>query len=191
VKFFEQAIAGVFTIEVEASLDERGLFARTYSRDEFAEHDLSFTIAQASVSFNERRGTLRGMHLQLPPSEEAKLVRCLSGAVYDVVVDLRRDSPTQLGWLGVELHARRRNAVYIPSGLAHGFITLEDSSELEYLISTPYAPAQAVGVRWDDPAIGISWPSVPSVISERDAAYPDVDVVRLREEGPPGLLADG
>jgi dTDP-4-dehydrorhamnose 3,5-epimerase len=187
VIFREEPIAGVFTVEVDPAFDERGLFARTYSRDAFAEHDISFAIAQASVSYNERRSTLRGMHLQLPPNEEAKLVRCVSGSVYDVVVDLRPGSPTQFGWLGVELAGQWRNARYVPPGLAHGFITLESAAEVEYFISTPYAPADAAGVRWDDPAIGISWPAEPAVISQRDAAFPDIDIERVRSEGPRAL----
>jgi dTDP-4-dehydrorhamnose 3,5-epimerase len=187
VIFNEQALGGVFVIDPEPVVDERGLFARTYSRSEFEEHGLSFTVAQGSVSFNARVGTLRGMHLQVPPHEEAKLVRCIAGSVHDVVVDLRVGSPTQLDWLAVELAADRRNALYIPPGLAHGFLTLEARSELEYLISTPYVLAAAAGVRWDDPAIGIAWPSPPSVISERDASFADVDVEAVRNEGPRAL----
>ena len=172
--FREQEIGGVFELEPEPAVDERGLFARTYAREEFAEHGISFSVEQASVSYNERRGTLRGMHLQLPPHEEAKLVRCLAGSVYDVVVDLRAGSATRLHWCAVELTAERRNAVYIPAGLAHGFVTLVDGCELEYLISAPYVPSAASGIRWDDPAIGIEWPLSPTVISERDASYPDI-----------------
>lgn len=185
--FTEQALAGVFVIDPEPVADERGLFARTYGGREFEENGLSFTVAQASVSFNAREGTVRGMHLQLPPHEEAKLVRCITGSVHDVIVDLRAGSPTQLQWTAVKLAADRRNALYIPPGLAHGFLTLEDRSELEYLISTPYVPAAAAGVRWDDPAIGISWPSRPTVISERDASFPDLDVDAVRNQGPSAL----
>ena len=187
VNFREESLPGVFTVEAEPSVDERGFFARTYSNSEFAEHGISFTIAQASVSFNSRRGTLRGMHLQVPPHEEAKLVRCIAGSAYDVVVDLRPGSPTQLQWFGVELSAGRRKGLYIPTGLAHGFFTLEDQTELEYLISTSYEPSAAVGVRWDDPAIGIDWPGRPTVISSRDAAFPDVDAALIRYRGPTAL----
>jgi dTDP-4-dehydrorhamnose 3,5-epimerase len=187
VTFTELAIAGVFELEPEPAEDERGLFARVYSRSEFEERGLSFTVEQASVSFNARAGTLRGMHLQVPPHEEAKLVRCVAGVVHDVVVDLRAGSPTQFQWLEVGLTSARRNALYIPAGLAHGFLTLEDRSELEYLISTPYVPGAAAGVRWDDPAIGITWPSEPTVISERDKSFGDVDVEAVRSEGPGGL----
>jgi dTDP-4-dehydrorhamnose 3,5-epimerase len=191
VIFREQPIGGVYVVESDPAADERGFFARTYCRRAFAEQGIPFAIEQASVSFNARRGTLRGMHLQVEPHEEAKLVRCLAGAVFDVVVDLRAGSPTQLQWLGVELSADGRNALYVPAGLAHGFLTLEDACELEYLISTPYEPAAAAGVRWDDPAIGIEWPSAPTVISPRDAAFADLDVERVRECGPAALARAG
>jgi dTDP-4-dehydrorhamnose 3,5-epimerase len=118
-------------------------------------------------------------------------VRCLTGAAYDVVVDLRAGSPTQLGWVAVELAADRRNALYVPTGFAHGFLTLEDDCELEYLISTPYVPSAAAGVRWDDPAIGIEWPSAPAVISARDAAFADLDVALVRDRGPSALAPAG
>jgi dTDP-4-dehydrorhamnose 3,5-epimerase len=191
VTFRELEIGGVFVVEPEPAQDERGLFARTYSQEEFAEQGIDFAVVQASVSFNARQGTLRGMHLQVAPHEEAKLVRCLAGTVYDVVVDLRAGSPTQLRWLGVELAAERRNALFIPAGLAHGFLTLEDACELEYLISTPYVPAAAAGVRWDDPAIGIAWPSPPAVVSARDAAFADVVVDLVRKKGSSALVEAG
>lgn len=183
----ELEIPGVFALELEPVLDERGFFARTYARVELAAEGIELEVAQASVSFNARRGTLRGMHLQTPPHEEAKLVRCVAGSVHDVVVDLRAGSPTQLRWLTVALSAERRNAIYIPQGLAHGFLTLEDGCELEYLISAAYEPAAAVGVRWDDPALAIEWPFAPAVISERDAGFPDLDVSSIAEHGPAAL----
>jgi dTDP-4-dehydrorhamnose 3,5-epimerase len=170
----EQAIAGVFEITREASTDERGSFARVYDREELARHGIELEVAQASVSFNTRRGTLRGLHLQRPPHEEAKLVRCLHGAVYDVVADLRDESPTRLRWVAVELSAKRGNALYVPPGFAHGYLTLEDGCELEYLISAPYEPGAATGVRWDDPALGIEWPFEPTVISARDREFPEL-----------------
>lgn len=185
--FEELAIPGVFALELEPVRDSRGFFARTFSRTELAENGIDFDVAQASTSFNERRGTLRGIHLQRPPHEEAKLVRCLAGSVHDVVVDLRAGSGTQFRWLAVELSAARRNALYIPPGLAHGFISLEDGCELEYLISAEYEPSAATGVRWDDPALGIAWPIEPKVISERDAAFPDLDRARVSERGPEAL----
>jgi dTDP-4-dehydrorhamnose 3,5-epimerase len=187
VTFEELAIAGVFAVEAEPAEDERGFFARTFDRDAFAERGLALEVAQASVSFNARRGTLRGLHLQTPPHEEAKLVRCLAGSAYDVVVDLRGGSPTQLRWLGLELSAARRNALYIPPGLAHGFLTFADACELEYLISAPHELGAAAGVRWNDPAVGVEWPFPPSVISERDASFPDIDVDRVRRDGSAGL----
>jgi dTDP-4-dehydrorhamnose 3,5-epimerase len=187
VRLEELEIPGVFALELEPVQDERGFFARTYSRAELAAEGIDFEVAQASVSFNARRRTLRGMHLQTPPHEEAKLVRCVVGSVHDVVVDLRAGSPTQLRWVAVGLSAERRNAIYIPPGLAHGFLTLEDGCELEYLISTAYEPAAAAGVRWDDPALAIEWPFPPSVISERDAAFLDLDVTGVAELGPAAL----
>jgi dTDP-4-dehydrorhamnose 3,5-epimerase len=189
VIFREESLPGVFSVEIEPAVDERGLFARTYSEAEFAKQGISFKIAQASVSFNARRGTLRGMHLQVPPHEEAKLIRCVSGSVYDVVVDLRADSPTQLRWVGVQLQASLRNALYVPTGFAHGFLTLEDETELEYLISTRYEPLAGAGVRWDDPVIGVDWPSRPTVISPRDASFPDVDPADIRNQGPAALVS--
>jgi dTDP-4-dehydrorhamnose 3,5-epimerase len=187
VRVTELAISGVYELELEPAHDERGFFARTYSRHELGETGIELEVAEASVSFNARRGTLRGMHLQIPPHEEAKLVRCLAGSVHDVFVDLRGGSTTQLRSLSVELSAVRRNALYVPPGFAHGFLTLEDACELEYLISTTYEPAAAAGVRWDDPALRIEWPFAPVVISDRDATFPDLDVVRLAEEGPAAL----
>lgn len=187
MRFEELAILGVFELELEPVRDARGFFARTYSRPELAERGISFDVVQGSVSFNERRATLRGMHLQRPPHEEAKLVRCIAGSVYDVVVDLRAGSPTQFHWVAVELSAERRNALYIPSGLAHGFISLEDGCELEYLVSAAYEPSAATGVRWDDPTLGIEWPLEPDVISERDASFPDLDVTAVAERGPAAL----
>jgi dTDP-4-dehydrorhamnose 3,5-epimerase len=187
VRAIELEIPGVYELELEPAHDERGFFARTYSRLELAEAGIELEVAEASVSFNARRGTLRGMHLQVPPYAEAKLVRCLAGSVHDVVVDLRAGSPTQLRSIATELSAERRNALYVPPGFAHGFLTLEDGCELEYLISTTYEPAAAAGVRWDDPAIAIEWPLVPAVISGRDASFPDLDPARIAEHGPAAL----
>lgn len=187
--FAEQRLAGCFVIEPEFARDERGFFARTYSRTEFDQRAIAFAIAQVSVSHNARRGTLRGMHLQLPPHEEAKLVRCVSGRVHDVVVDLRAGSPTQLEWLGVELTAERRNALYVPTGMAHGFVTLEDACELEYLLSSEYVAEAAVGIRWNDPAIGIEWPLEPNIISARDRRFRYIDADAVRRGGPTALAA--
>ena len=160
-------------LDLERFEDDRGFFARTYCREEFAAHGLNPDLAQCSVSFNLARGTLRGMHFQAAPHEEDKLVRCTQGAIYDVLVDLRPASPTFKRWLGAELSAENRRSLYIPAGLAHGFLTATPNAEVYYQISTPYHPDSARGVRWDDPAFGIEWPEEPIVISERDANYPD------------------
>jgi dTDP-4-dehydrorhamnose 3,5-epimerase len=168
-------IAGAYAVEVAPARDERGLFARTFDRDALAEHGLAADVVQASVSFNARAGTLRGLHYQAEPHGEDKLVRCVRGAVHDVIVDLRPDSPTYCEWLGLELDDESRNALYVPRGCAHGFQTLTDGAELLYMMTTPYVPEAARGVRWDDPAFGIAWPEPPGprVMSERDRAYPD------------------
>jgi dTDP-4-dehydrorhamnose 3,5-epimerase len=180
VNFRALAVDGAFVLEPERHDDERGFFARTYSVDELVEQGLDPAISQISVSFNPRRGTLRGMHLQLPPNEETKIVRCPRGAMHDVIVDLRPESPT-FGRHAVEqLGEQNQFSVYIPTGCAHGFVTLVDDTEVEYVISVPYAPESAAGVRWDDPAFGIEWPITPEVMSERDAAYPFVDLDALQ-----------
>jgi dTDP-4-dehydrorhamnose 3,5-epimerase len=173
VKFEPTPIEGLFLIELEPVSDDRGFFARTYCADEFRRHGLDPEVAQASISFNPRRGTLRGMHFQRDPHAEVKLVRCTRGSVQDVVIDLRPGSPTCGQWFGVELSADNRRMLYIPHGLAHGYLTLEDETEFSYQMSTPYHPESADGVRWNDPAFGIRWPIEVSVIAERDRSYPD------------------
>jgi dTDP-4-dehydrorhamnose 3,5-epimerase len=172
VIFTESSVPGVFVVELEPQADERGFFARTFGRAEFAEHGLNLVIAQCGTSFNTRRGTLRGMHYQAHPYGESKLVRCTQGAIYDVAVDLRADSGAYCNWFGVELTADNHRMLYVPEGVAHGFQTLEDSSEVFYEISRPYTPDAARGVRWDDPAFGIRWPEAPRVISKRDRNHP-------------------
>jgi dTDP-4-dehydrorhamnose 3,5-epimerase len=171
--FTETKLAGAFEIELERHTDSRGFFARTWCAEEFGEHGLRTALAQCSISFNLQRGTLRGMHWQEAPHEEAKLVRCSSGSIYDVIVDLRPTSPTYLGHVGVELDAGRRNMLYVPEGFAHGFLTLEPDTEVVYQMSEFYAPEAARGARYDDPAFGIAWPAPVAVIAERDASYPD------------------
>jgi len=172
--FTETPLAGTWVVEPERVQDERGFFARTFDADEFARRGMRTAFPQCSVSFNARAGTLRGMHYQAAPHEEAKLVRCTAGAVYDVVVDLRPGSPTRMRWFGVELSAGNHRALYVPEGFAHGFQTLVDGSEVFYQISARYHAASGRGVRWDDPAFGIRWPSAEvRVISDRDGAYPD------------------
>ena len=187
MKFSELALHDVFALDAEPVIDERGSFTRTFCADEFEARGLEPRVAQCSVSVNDRRGTLRGMHLQLAPSEETKVVRCTRGAIFDVAVDLRAGSPTLGRWLGLELRAGVGRSVYLPVGLAHGFLVLEDDTEVEYLISSPYAPDAARGIRWDDPAIGIDWPFAPTVVSDRDRSFPDVDLDALRASGPEAL----
>jgi dTDP-4-dehydrorhamnose 3,5-epimerase len=167
------SVAGAFIVEPEAVHDERGFFARTFSSSEFAAHALEPAIAQCSISFNPRRGTLRGMHYQQAPHAETKLVRCTRGSVFDVVLDLRRDSPSFGEWAGVELTGENHLAMYVPEGCAHGFQTLTDDAEVFYQISVPFAADAGRGVRWDDSAFGIDWPIAVEVISQRDATYPD------------------
>jgi dTDP-4-dehydrorhamnose 3,5-epimerase len=167
-------VAGAFLIEPEPIADERGFFARTWCREEFAANGLNPDLAQANISFNHRKGTLRGMHYQQPPHQEAKLVRCTRGAVFDVAVDLRPGSPTYRAWFGAELTDANRAMLYVPEGCGHGFLTLADDTEVAYQMSAPYAAAAARGVRWDDPAFGIEWPEEILVINERDRTYPDV-----------------
>ena len=172
MKFQESPLAGAYTIELDRLEDERGFFARSYSAEEFAARGLPAAMPQSSVSFNARRGTLRGLHYQAEPYAEDKLVRCTAGAIYDVIVDLRPHSPTARRWFGVELSAANHRSLFVPKGLAHGFMTLRDDTEVLYMISVPYAPGFERGLRWDDPAIGISWPASPSVVAARDAAFP-------------------
>jgi dTDP-4-dehydrorhamnose 3,5-epimerase len=173
VHFLETALAGVLTVEPERHSDERGWFARTYCRREFAERGIDFDPVQESVSLSHRRGTRRGLHYQAPPAWEPKLVRCTSGAAFDVVVDVRPDSESYGRWTSVELSAESGRAVYIPAGFAHGFQTLLDETQLLYLMSEYYDASAQRGVRNDDPAIGIDWPEAARpVISERDLSLP-------------------
>jgi len=167
------ALAGACIIDIEPVPDERGFFARSWCREEFARHGLNPDLAQCSISFNKKHGTLRGMHYQAKPHEETKVVRCTRGAIYDVIVDLRPESSTFRKWIAVELSADNRRMLYIPAGLAHGFQSLTDDTEVFYQISTPYHPESACGVRWDDPAFGIEWPVMERVISDKDRQYPD------------------
>jgi dTDP-4-dehydrorhamnose 3,5-epimerase len=173
MRFVATEVADVWVIEPDRLEDERGFFARTWDADVFAEHGLSSRFVQSSVSYNRARGTLRGLHYQVAPHEEAKLVRCTSGAVFDVAVDLRVGSETFRHWFGVELSSDNRRALYVPEGCAHGFLTLADDSEVSYQISQFWAPDAGRGVRWDDPAFGIEWPGEVVVMNERDRGYPD------------------
>ncbi len=177
--FIETHVVGAFVIEPERISDERGFFARTWCRREFEAQGLNPALVQCNVSFNRRKGTLRGMHYQIPPHEEAKLVRCTTGAIYDVAIDLRPTSPSFGAHAAAILDGGNRRMLYVPEGCAHGFLTLEDATEVAYQMSEFYAPDAGRGVRWDDPAFGISWPGEVREISERDQAYPDVDLTAL------------
>jgi dTDP-4-dehydrorhamnose 3,5-epimerase len=172
MRFVALPLAGAFSIEVAARTDQRGLFARTFDEAEFAAHALPVRYPQCSTSFNLKRGTLRGLHFQEAPHEEAKVVRCTRGAIYDVIVDLRPTSATRLQWFATELSADNRAALFVPRGFAHGFQTLADSSEVYYQIDTEYVVEASTGVRWNDPSIGIRWPLDVAAMSERDAALP-------------------
>jgi len=170
--FKETILKGAFVIDLEPAKDERGMFARTWCQKEFEGQGLKVTWVQSSISVNSRKGTLRGMHYQVAPHEEVKLVRCTMGAIYDVMVDLQPESPTYCQYLGVTLSAENRRALYIPQRFAHGFLTLSDNSEVSYHISEFYAPASARGFRWDDPTFRIVWPEPFTVISEKDQMWP-------------------
>ena len=172
MKFSETALGGAWLIELEPHSDERGFFARSFCESEFAERGLTARFVQCNVSFNHKRATLRGMHFQAPPHEEAKLVRCTSGAIYDAIVDLRPKSPTFLQWIAVELTATSRSMLYVPEGFAHGFQTLADDTEVFYQMGAAYAPQAASGFRYDDRSVGISWPLPVGAISANDLALP-------------------
>ena len=174
MKFAPTPLGGLFVVELERLEDERGFFARSFCADEFRSQGLSMEISQTNVSRNARRGTLRGLHYQAKPHEEAKLVRCTRGALWDVAVDLREDSPTRYRWHAVELTAANHRAFYIPEGFAHGFQTLADDTEVLYLMSTPYDAGASRGVRWNDPRLAIAWPLADPIVSERDRAFPVV-----------------
>jgi dTDP-4-dehydrorhamnose 3,5-epimerase len=174
VIFKETRLKGAYIIDVEYLDDERGFLARTFCRQEFEKRGLNASVAQCNISYNRKKGTLRGMHYQVAPHREAKLVTCLAGSIYDVIIDFRADSTTYGQWLAVELSAHAgRSLLYIPEGFAHGFQTLDDNTEVFYQISEFYDPECARGVRWDDPAFGIDWPPADRTISTRDRTYPD------------------
>jgi dTDP-4-dehydrorhamnose 3,5-epimerase len=170
--FTETALKGVFLIDPEPVRDERGMFMRTWCQREFEARGLPITWVQSSVSVNSQKGTMRGLHYQSAPNEEVKLVQCTAGAIYDVIVDLRPASPTYCQHVGITLSADNRRAFYIPKGCAHGFLTLEDNSEVSYCISEFHVPASARGVLWNDPAFKIAWPAPIVVMSEKDRTWP-------------------
>lgn len=172
LKFTEAPLRGAWVIEVQPHPDERGHFARIFCEAEFGAHGLQTRWPQLNLSHNKQRGTLRGMHYQAAPHGETKVVRCVRGAIFDVMVDLRPDSPTRYRWHGLELSADNGQAAYIPEGFAHGFQTLQDDTEVLYLMSCPYEPSAARGFRWDDRSIGIAWPLASPIVGVRDAALP-------------------
>jgi len=171
--FTQTSLAGACIIDVESMQDERGYFARVWCAREFQAQGLKTDLVQCNVAYNHKKGTLRGMHYQRPPHAEVKLVRCTRGAIYDVIVDLRPESPSYLGWTGVELTEQNHRMLYVPEGFAHGYVTLQDDSELFYQVSEFYTPGAEGGVRWDDPAVKIEWPQVGElIISSKDCAWP-------------------
>jgi dTDP-4-dehydrorhamnose 3,5-epimerase len=173
--FHETKLPGVFEIRLEPHADDRGFFARSWCQREFEQRGLSSAVAQCNIAFNEKRGTLRGLHYQAAPHPEIKLVRCTQGAIYDVVVDLRPESPAFKKWIGVVLTPANRHMIYVPAGCGHGLLTLEDRTEVFYQMSEFYYPELSRGARWNDPAFQIEWPAQPVVMSERDRAYLDFE----------------
>ncbi len=173
VIFTETPLSGAFIIDLEPRHDDRGFFARVWSLDEFERHGLNTRIVQCNTSFNHATGTIRGLHFQRPPHAEVKVIRCIRGAIWDVIVDLRPHSATYMKWFGIDLTAGNRRTLYVPENFAHGYITLESETETFYQVSEFYSPDHEAGIRWDDPAIGITWPIEPLVVSAKDAAHPD------------------
>jgi dTDP-4-dehydrorhamnose 3,5-epimerase len=175
MRFLETELAGAFIIEIEKYTDERGFFARTFCVREFEEHGLNANVVQCNISYNLKRGTLRGMHFQIPPAPETKVVRCVRGAIFDVIVDIRPESPTFLHHIYVELTADNRRALYVPELFAHGFQTLVDDVEVEYQMSEFYAPQCSRGMRYDDPALRINWPLPVTIIAQKDLEWPRLE----------------
>ncbi|MDW7981063.1 MAG: dTDP-4-dehydrorhamnose 3,5-epimerase [Verrucomicrobiales bacterium] len=175
MKFIETPLKGAYVIELDPRADERGWFARFFCKQEFEQHGLCNNIVQINNSFSKHKGTLRGMHYQVPPRAEDKIVRCIRGAFYDVIVDLRPDSPTFLQHFGIELNAENRKMLFVPKGFAHGFLTLVDETEALYLVTEFYSPQHERGLRYNDPKLGIKWPFEPVVISQKDRQHPDFD----------------
>jgi dTDP-4-dehydrorhamnose 3,5-epimerase len=169
--FHETTVDGAVLVDLDTHGDERGFFARAWCQNEFEAQGLTSRLVQVNLSHSRDAGTLRGMHFQRAPHEEAKLVRCIRGALFDVVADMRPGSPTEGRWFGTTLTAQNRRMLYVPEGCAHGFLTLEDDTEALYQVSELYAPGAEGGFRWDDPAFGIRWPRTPAVMSEKDAAW--------------------
>lgn len=180
--FKETSLPGAWTIDIEPIADDRGFFARWYCTKELAEHGLQPLGAQGNLSYNRQVGTVRGMHMQLPPAAEVKLVRCIRGAIYDIIVDTRQGSGTRWQWVGVELNEDNRRALYVPEGFAHGYQTLTDDAEVMYQVSEFYAPGHEIGLRYNDAALALEWPLSIASISDKDAAWPllsDIDQERF------------
>jgi dTDP-4-dehydrorhamnose 3,5-epimerase len=171
--FSETNLKGAYVIEIKKIEDDRGFFGRSFCRREMEEHGLKSDVMQANTSFSHKKGTLRGIHYQVPPYEEAKLIRCVRGSIFDVIIDLREGSPTFMKWTGVELNADNYKMVYVPEGFAHGFLSLEDNTEVYYNVTAFYTPGAERGIRWNDPAFNIEWPLEPVVISKKDREHPD------------------
>ncbi|MDR7543861.1 MAG: dTDP-4-dehydrorhamnose 3,5-epimerase [Armatimonadota bacterium] len=171
--FQETPLPGAYVVELERTWDERGFFARAWCQREFAERGLTAQFVQTNVAYSRKKGTLRGLHYQAPPYQEAKLVRCTAGRAYDVVVDLRRDSPTYRRWFGVELAQATYRMLFVPEGFAHGYLTLEDETEITYQVSQFYAPGFERGIRYDDPALAIAWPGPIEIVSAKDRSWED------------------
>ena len=171
--FTATALPEVYLIDIEPIEDQRGFFARTWCQEEFRDYGLDANLTQCNIAFNTHKGTLRGMHFQKDPHAEVKIVRCSRGSAYDVLVDLRSQSPTYKQWLAIEISMFNRRSIYIPQGVAHGYLTLENDTELHYQMSSAYVPEASSGIRWDDPVFAIDWPFTPCVISDKDNSYPD------------------
>lgn len=171
MKFIETGLKDAWVLEPEPIEDDRGFFARAFCARELEEHGLDPTVAQCNISTNHRRGTLRGMHYQVPPATETKLIRCTKGTIYDAIIDLRPDSPTYREHFCIELSAENRKQLFVPGMFAHGYLTLTDETEVFYMVSEFYTPGLERGLRWDDPAFGIAWPLEPTLMSEKDAAW--------------------
>jgi dTDP-4-dehydrorhamnose 3,5-epimerase len=176
MRFSSTPLGGVVVVDLDRHADDRGGFARSFCEVEFAAHGLPTHFPQCNLSFNRAAGTLRGMHFNIEPHGEAKLVRCVRGSIHDVVVDLRDGSDTRFNWFGVDLTAANGRALFVPAGFAHGFVTLADDTDVHYHMSEIYRPDAARGLRWDDPAFAIEWPVEPTLMSDADASYPDIDL---------------
>ncbi len=173
MRFTELPLRGSFLVSIDAHVDERGLFARAFCEREFQEHGLKTNIVQCNLSQNHKQGTLRGMHYQRTPFAEVKMVRCIRGVIYDVIIDIQPDSPTFLKWSGVTLSAANRDLLYVPEGFAHGYQCLADDTEVLYMVTQFYEPSSEAAIRWNDPAVGIEWPISDPILSSRDASHPD------------------